>query len=389
MSVSFEKMFTETTVLQLLELRLNDEYVYPEDVISLEMTSTFDKPFIEGSIILKDSFALSELDIFDGKTILDFYGRDSHGDIFKRKFRIISIKNDEENERFKKYHMAFVDNIYYELINTYLSKSFKTDPITALKEYIDHLGLSEIMSENKVELLADSLEAYNFVVPQDRSVLEFLMYEFKQNGLKFWQDKSTLNIKKINYQTLEYVKDINGNNAIYTNNTANNDYVFKIQDYSHEYNNILKSNINKPVIEHLAFDQTKKVIDRTTTNLVDIYDDLKLNDKDLSDLQHTTGKRYETDVAILKDKQVLELQDEFTRNNKLEIVVSGNYKYNVIGKLANIQLKANPYMEKYVGEGDKFHSGTYFIHSIKDRYFGDKILSKITLYRMDPTQVKG
>ena len=190
-------------------------------------------------------------------------------------------------------------------------------------------------------------------------------------------------------KSLPYVEDINGSPAIYTNNTSNNDYVFKIQDYTQEYNNVLKHNIEKPIVEHMAYDISKKVIDRTSKNLEDVYEDIKLNDHDLTSLQHTNGMRYETDYGVLEEKQSLELFDVFVKNDKLEVVVSGNYKYNKIAHLVKVQLKMNPYMEKYVGEGDKFHSGTYFVYGIKDKYIGDKMLSKITLYRMDQTKVKG
>jgi hypothetical protein len=389
MSTSFEKIFTPTTILKLLEVHLNDEFLNPEDILSLEVSSSFEKPFVEGTIILKDSFNISELDLFDGKTTLTIYGNDIHDEKMERKFRIISIKVDEENERFQKYVFGFVDEIYYKLKNTFISKSFSSDPITAFNEYIDHLSLNANIQQDKLTLNTDNIDAYNFIVPQDRSVLDFLSYEFAQNGLNFWQDNTSINIKNINFSELEFIKNIDGEDAIYTNNTTNNNYAFKIQDYSHEYNNILDTNIKKPIIEHLSYDIEKKVIDRTTKNLEDVYDDIKLNDKELRDLQHTTGMQYVTDINVFENKQMLELKNTFVKNNMSTIVVPGNYKFNKIGKLINVQLKANPYMDKYVSEGDTFHSGVYFIYGIKDRYIGDKLVQQLKIYRMDQTQVRG
>jgi hypothetical protein len=387
MSTSFEKIFNEATILQSYVLEINDYQLFSEDILSLELLFAFNKPFIEGSLSIKDSLGISNLNLWDGNTKVKIYAVDIYGEKFSRVFRITGISNDEYLDRFKKYNINLVDELYYTLANTYLSKSFTEDPVSAFKKYMTELSLDTYLTDNKMTGEYDSADSYSFVVPQDRSIYDFFSYEFKNNGLRFWQSRKSLNVKNITIADLEYVQyedpDAGLTNARYSNNSDNDVYGFKIHDFKLKYNEIIKSNVEKPVILHQTYDITKKAIDSTTNNLSDIYSGISLNDKDMSTLQHTTGARYEVDADVFIDKQKLELEDIFMRNNSLEIVVPGNFKYNAVGYLAEVNLKGNPLMQSQSIEGDVFHSGKYIITKITDRYVGDKLIQKMVLNRVD------
>jgi hypothetical protein len=383
MSTSFEKIFTETTILKSYTIKINEYELLDEDILSFELMFNFDQPFIEGILIIKDSFGIAELDIFDGNTTIELYSNDFFDETFTRKFRITSVSNDEPDDKFKVYTLRIVDELYYKLSNTYLSKGFNTDVITAFSEYLTELKLDDHITDNNMTKDFDtSTNKYSFVVPQDRSVLDFFMYEFNNNGYRIWQDRNSISVKDVKFKDLDYIQS-NGEKVNYTNNTANPNYAFKIHDFTIKYNNILASNLSSPVAEHQFFDVNTKLVDDETKNLTDIYDDIKLNDKDYSELQHTTGAKFKVDVDVFLGKQRILLEDAYFHNNTLEIVVPGNFKYNNIGKLANVQFKGNAMMTTQALEGDRFHSGTYFVSKMTDRYIGNKLIQKLVLNRID------
>lgn len=387
MSTSFEKIFNEVTTLRTFSIEINDNPILNEDVISLELMFAFNKPFISGNLVMKDSYGIATLNLWDGETKIKVYAVDLYGEKFSRVFRISNIANDEYNERFKRYNISLIDELYYTLANTYLSKSYTNDPITAFKEYMTELKLDTYLSDNKMTGEYDSLDdKYSFIVPQDRSVYDFFSYEFRQHGLRFWQSRKSLNVKAVTIKDLEFVQHEGPNglqNAKYSNHSDNDLYGFKIHDFKLSYNNIIDSNKVLPIVKHQYYDITKKIIDTTTNNLTDVYADMTLNNKDMSKLQHTTGEKYVVDADIFINKQKIELEDVFIQNNSLTIVVPGNFKHNAVGYLAEVNLKGNVVIKAQSTEGDVFHSGKYLITSISDRYIGDKLVQKLTLNRID------
>lgn len=387
MSTSFEKIFTNTTILQSYVVYLNNQELLEEDILSFELAFNFDKPYVEGNIMLKDSFGLADLDYFDGTTTFKVYASDMYGEIFSRVFRITSIAFEEYNERFQSFRFGLIDEFYYTLANTYISKSFsKTDPTAAFQEYLTELNLDTYLSDNKVEKNFEETSAYSFVVPQDRSAYEFFSYEFRQNGLRFYQDRYTVNIKKVDFNALEFIQVdyARGTDHLkFSNNTENNEYGWKIHDWKLIYNDILTANLKRPIQEHQMYDITKKAIDNTTNNLKEVYGTMQQSDKDFSTLQHTNGAKYVTDADIYIDKQKVQIEDLYNKNTTLEIVVPGNYKYNRVGMLVDVVLKGNPYMNDSALLGDKVHSGVYMVAKITDRYIGNKLLQKVVLNRID------
>ena len=237
MSTSFEKIFTESTILKAYTISLNDKEILNEDVLSFELRFDYNSPFIEGSLVLKDSVGFADTDIFDGTTKIKVYANDVYDEKFLREFRITNVANDEYDERFKKYNLTIVDELYYTLMNTYLSKGFTGNPVDAFKAYMTELKMDTYLSDNKMEGTYDAFEGddYSFIVPQDRSVLEFFLFELGNYGYRVWQDRKAFNVRKFDIADLEYIEneDADGNlvKTKFTNDTDNSAYGFKIHDF--------------------------------------------------------------------------------------------------------------------------------------------------------------
>lgn len=384
MSTSFEKIFTETTILQRFSVKINDQEILNEDVLSLEIMFDYSKPFIQGTMVIKDSYGISDLGIFDGNTRINVYCSDYYGEKFSRVFRVAGLANDEYNDRFKKYTFNLVDELYYALANTYISKSYTGNPVSAFGEFLTELQLDTYMSENNITTDIDDYtgDDYSFVIPQNVSALDFFSDEFKRLGLRFWQSRKTLHIKNVVIKDLDHVQ-VNGENAKFSNNTDNDKYGFKIHDFRMKIGNLLSANLVKPIVQHQAFNINTKTIDTTTNNLEDVYSDMTLNNLDMSGVQHTSGQRYDVDAGVFSGKQKLELEDTYLGYNILEVVVPGNVGFTDVCKKAEVVLKGNPLVNTSAIEGDVVFGGDYFISKVSDRYIGDKMIQKLVLNRID------
>lgn len=395
MSDNLGKIFTTTSILNAYSVYINDLEFVSEDILSLELRFSFNKPFVEGTLSFKDTYGIADTGLFDGTTTIKIYASDVYNERFSRTFRIVSVQNDEYNERFKSYTVQLIDEIYYKLVNTYISKSFTGNPIDAFKAYMKELELDTYLEDNIMTATYDSFDGdnYSFVVPQDRSILEFFLYEFEKQGIRFWQSRKNINVKYVNFSELESIQIKNpDSNALedirYTNDTDNTLYGFKIHDFTVSYNQILSSNLELPAKTHYAYNPLTKSMDTTTTNLSDAYNSIKLNDMDMSGLQQTTGKRFDTDADVFLGEQQLNIENVYIKNNIVDIVVPGNFKYNIVGNLADVRLKGNLIMKSSNLEGDVFHSGKYVIVGVSDRYAGDKLVQKLSLRRLDFQKVR-
>lgn len=391
--IDSSRMFGPHTKLQTVKVYINDVQLSEEDVVSYEIEYEFDKPYVKGLLSFKDSYDYSKQAKFSDKSIVKIYAVDFFGEAYIRTFVITAISHEEFNNRFKKYNIEFIDEIYYSLKNTYLSKGFRKDSIAAFKEYLDELEtvdgtpVSQYLSDKNINLeVSESIEKNPFVVPQDRSILDFFQYKFRREGLRFYQNKNTVFVTGVQPNSVDTIQ-VNGENVLYSDSTANDTYAFKIYDFVNTYNKNLELNEKKPIQKHMKYDITKKNIDETTVNLEDTYDTLNMNSRDMSTLQHTYGEKYIFEEDIFEEKQMLEVQDTYLKNNKFEIVVPGNFKYNDIGKLVEVRLKGNVMYSETDLTGDVFHSGLYFVNKITDKVIGDKMIQKLSLLRVDFQEV--
>lgn len=379
-----ETIFNDSSVLKEFKVWINEYELLNEDVVSFGIDWKYHNFVVQGNMVFKDSFELSSQGVFDGVTTVKVYAVDMFGKQFMKTFRMNSIRVDEYSGRFKVMNISFMDELYYKLDNTYLSKSFTADPMTAFKEYLEYLGFNDTYwKENKIEIDFDELSnSYSFVVPQDQSAFEFFYNILRNNSLRMYQTRYGFEIKNVDFSKLS-VSKIDNDDIIFTNNTSNNEYVFKIHDFALSYNNIFDANRKKPKTKLLAYSFENKNIIDISSNLNDNYSIITLNNKDMSGLQQTDGEKMKINSVVNSNGEKLDTQDIYMNNNTLEIAVVGNFKYTELGTIVKVIIRGNPTMEKTSLESDIVHSGNYFINEINDRFIGNRILQKIQLVRAD------
>lgn len=383
-----QKIFTEITILKAFTIWINDVEVFQEDVLSLELKYSFDKFMISGTLSIKDSFGIAELDLFNGQTEIKIFARDFFDEVFERKFVVTSVSQQDYNERFKAYTFSLVDRIYFAMVNAYVSTGFNDIPSNALSKFFEQLNIDDIVDDEKLTKDFDVIGTPEpFCVPQDRSSYEFFTQQMRRVGYRWWQTRDSLHAKKVDINQLPESTDDNGDPIVYSNNTDNDKYAFKIHDFDISYNNILNMNMAYPISSNMKFDPTSRSMNSDTLNLEDVYPTMKLNDKavDPADLKlvHTVGKKITMQEISSTDKQKLDIEDVYMENSVLNIVVPGNFKYNFPGQIVEVEFKGNPIVQKASLEGDTFHGGKYFLKEVTDRYFGDKLIQKLKLVRAD------
>lgn len=385
--MTLEKALNATSVVKFMNVKIDEFEIPNDDIISMEIKQDFFGFGIIGNIKIKDSYDLSNNGIIDFNGVnkitvstVDFFENQSF-----RTYRITNTKGDQNNDRFKVMEFDFQDEITFILKNSYVSKSFTDKPVNALKKYLTFLGIDDLMTTDRISYNFDDVgTSRSFVVPQDVSVLDFFLYLFSHENIRFWQDRNGLYVKEVKPAELSPLLD--ENSAVeYTNSVGNNNYKFKIHDYNEIRNPSVLTNQVKPKEKTYRYDYTKEIVD-TTTILSDELDNFKVNaakSNDMSSLQQTNGERYTTQSIYETGNQTYDLFNTYMNNNVLQIVVPGSLKYSNIGNVANVVLKGNPIYAKSSIENDELSSGRYFIGSVSDRYIGGKMINRLGLNRVD------
>lgn len=382
--MSTDSIWTQSAQLKIVSIHINDIEIIPEDLISVEIQWNLSDFAVQGYLEMKDTYDLMSTGIFDGTAILKIYAEDLYGEKFYRKFKISGISTSEYNERFRLLNINFVEDVFNTLNKLYRSKGFKNKTYTeAFESYLLEHNIDEMLSEYKItKELEDSIQRRDFVVSQDVSVLDFFNRVFRNEGYRLYQERNKIILKEVNFNELPEA-EVDGNILDFSNNTSNNYYGFKIHDFKVGSQDTITMNAVRPVIKHFAYDINSKTMNTETENLETIYESLKLNNADFKNIQQTIGEKYSTDFDSVLGKQKMDIEDVFLKNNNLEIVVPGNFKYNKLGYIVNVTLKGNIFIVRNSSEGDVINSGRYFISSISDKIVGDKMIQKIILNRVD------
>ena len=383
--MAFEKIFHPHTIVKHLSIKIDGFEIMTDEIVSLEIKSDFFDFGFTGTLKIKDSFDLGNSGklLFNGKNTLIISVQDFLKDKSVRTYRITQMNAIQAGERFKVYDIQFMDEISFLLKNAYIGKSFTGTPVSAIKTYFKHLGIDDIIKNDKMSYdIVDTSTSQSFTVTASQSVYEFFTTIFRQDNIRMWQDRSTLHIKELNPAEVKPLKDPNGDDLTYTNNTMNNEYLFKIHDMAEDSNPALEMNLAKPVEKTFRFNGTKSIID-TTVNLADASKKMSMNTMDVTGLQQTIGQKFSTQANFETGNQAFDVMETYMRNNNLQIVVPGSLKYANVGTSAKVMLKGNNMYNNTQLEGDTLSSGSYFIASVNDRVIGDKLIHKIVLCRLD------
>lgn len=398
-----ETIFNENTILSYRSISIGGYTIPDDELLTYEVQHDFFTFAIIGRIVIKDSYDFFNKNIvkLDNTTRIIISLCDFMGDIFYRTFRIVDSVAMPTNDRFKTYTIQFIDEISFILSNAYIGKGFTASPITAFETYMKELSIGTLIDKDKLSYLVenkitDKMPSHNFIVPQNTNVLDFFFNYFRRYNVRLWQDRKSIYINEVKPANLSVQTDKDKNIILYSNNTLNNEYMYKIHDFHQMGNPSGKTNETLPIGKTYRFSKDKKIVN-TTINLNDILGDLLLNNKnetapkiqnaptnaETSTLQQTTGEKLGTQTADTLGGQIANLFDVYMQNNRMLAAVPGSFKYSNVGRIVKVELKGNPLYPDTALEGDKVSSGKYFISAVSDRIIGDKLIQRLTLNRID------
>jgi len=386
-TISTDRIFSPESTLRNIKIYIDDIFISEEDVVSIDFENTFNVVSIIGKIIIKDSINIYRLIDLNESTKIKLDIIDNFGKIINRYFNITSVNIESWNADFRYLRLTFIDSLSFMLSTSYISKSFYDTPVNAILQIFDYLGVEKnILTPNNLLLLVkDDNDKVNFIVPSDRSVLEFFMYLFRNYGCRFWQTIDGVIIGRYLFNNLqERTESLNGTDTIikYTNNTSNHQNPFMIYDYRILTNQTLELNTKNPSqFNFNSFDG--KMFDVTSIKLSDFYDGLALGNQDLSNISFTFGEKYTNTTSPSIYNQLLTIEDAYFKNTQLEIIVKGNFTANPLGHVVLVDLKGNPTIVQSDISGDTTYSGKYFVYRAQEKIIGDKHISKLTLVRMN------
>jgi hypothetical protein len=387
-----ESALTQSSNLQFLSIKINDTKLTDEDIVTAELTWNSDVLEVNGSLIIKDNLDLMNLLQLSGKTYVTIYGVDLFDDFWERKFIITDIVESRIKEKFKTYNFILQDEISFELMNTYVSKSYAGKKLSEIfQDYWNNFKYTEsfitpfVNTKLKVTF-NDTEKIHEFItVPQDRSFYDFMTQELYKEGYTLFQYRNEIVLQKKAelvpslLETLEY--DL-------TQIHPRAEYMFRIHDLNINLNSIKKENELAPVskLHYFNFD-TKEILDHNII-LKDIYSYSKLNNFDNIGNQITTGTKYYTQQESTDKRMISDVSNAYSDNSILDVVVSGNFKYNKFYQNYNVVLIGN--LEHKVGqlEGDVVMNGLYTCNKVIDRYMSQKMIQKLSLSRIDFTKKK-
>lgn len=386
--MSVSTLFTPTLVCTSFKCYLNDIEISIDDLQTIEFKNSFFEFGMNGIISIKDTYSMinSDLITFDGSTTFTLVINDFLRDYKKWVFSVVDLKIDKTNPRVNTLIFIVTDVLNYKLQNTYISKSFNTDIVSAFSQVFSQYQYTQVLNEVKVqtEFNSSGLQSKHFTLSSNLSLYDFFVNQFRLNNVRIFQDNYKLYVKQFKLNEIKSnfpLKKPNGKQLNYTNTVSNNDYAFKIHDY-------LKMNISKskvldasPTQEVIRFNG--KTLDRETINLQDIYQDLMLNGNDMySAMQDTSGKKSSVRVDSV-DAQKYDLFNTFIQNEGLQIVVPGNVKYNNVGYIVNVKLSDKSSYHSQQLSGDTTGSGLFLVTEVQSKFYKDNFFQRLTLNRFD------
>lgn len=362
-------LFSAANKLKSYTINIGGTILNKEAIISSEVAYTNNSPKVICSLVIKDLHDLNL--IHDWKTINVII---TYVDIFDEDVEetfIIKDISEEQNDRYEKFlYLELQDIFSYKLENSFLSKSFKTNAIDALKKYITHLGID---SYKEVEF-SNSSKVLNFTVPENINNLEWFMLELNKYGFKFYQTKDKICVKS--YEDL-IPSNLSENNPgkLYLDETSNQLYMNKIYDSKMDH---LKRECKPDITRYLAFDINTKTIKYDESNNID---ELLLNDDDYNILD-SSGKKdyYLTHLDFNQSKSMM--KDNLLTTNEILIVVNG-YKKNDLNQIYELKLRGNKSNTESQNKGNMILSGKWISQRVTDKIIGDSMVQKIILNRAD------
>lgn len=374
----FNESLLSSSKLLALDIFINDIQINNEDIVSCQIEWEPDLE-IGGNIIIKDTYDLNNLIKFDETTTIRIYSRDIHDKVFNRTFKIVGIQKEKYQQKNFVFAIDFIDRITFILKNTFLSKGFTDTPANIINSYFKYIEIDKLLTEDKVTKDFEISDKISVIIPQDRSLYDFLTIELDKLGLLLYQTRDKIILRKkesllpSKLPLMPYA---------FKDNTDNQQYGWNIGDLRVNFNNSLELN-KVPLKKSMYFSVEERKMKNIQMGVSDVYSAIKQSTKDVSGLQQTVGIKLETQERNTDFKIKYNIISTYSKNNNIELVIPGNFMYSDIMQRANLTLKGNALNKKSSYEGDQLLSGEYFISYVCDRFVGDKLLQKYIINRID------
>ena len=372
-----EKVLNAGNKLKSYSLKIGPVDLVKEVISSIELSFRNDTPVVLGRVMFDDTYDMNSQVTWRDVSVKIFY-MDMFDKSVDMEFYITELKEVYDDTFKKSFVMELQDKFSYTLQNSYLSKSFKTDPVTALKKYIEELKLTSYKTD--FDSISGSSE---MVVQRHIDNLTFFLSEFYRRGYSFYQTKEKIVVKHIDKLKPKSLPE-NDPGKPYKNETDNQLYKNKITALKTFF---MRRRVIPPVTKSIAYNPAKKTVVSITDNDNSPY---YLAD-DAFNLQTVTpgggfhGTREITQSHLNFDQHKLVLKDSFVRQSELEMVVNG-YVKNDVNQVYELQLKGNQAGGEQQAKGNTVISGKYVSNTVMDKIVGDAIVQKIHLYRADLTK---
>jgi hypothetical protein len=362
-------IFGAANKLNSYSVKIGTSELSKESIMSVETVYKNNDVRVLSTLLIKDLHDFNLLiDWKQTKVAISYI--DVFNEEVKETFVILDI-NEEQNDLYEKFlTINLQDTFSYALETSFLSKSYTSDIVTALNEYITHLEIQEYKELDFT--ISDKI--LSFIVPENINNLEWFNNELHKYGYKFYQTKDKICLKS--YDDLLVVNLIeNDPGKPFLDETINELYKNKIYDSLVDH---LTRSSMPAITRGLAYDiDTKKITYQEYNEITDFI----INDDSLN-IQNTIGKKdlYQTHLNF--DQLKSEMKDEFLSINELMIVVNG-YKKNDINQIYELRLRGNKSNNESQTKGNMIVGGKWVSQKITDKIIGDSLIQRITLNRVD------
>jgi hypothetical protein len=372
-----DKVLNAGNKLKSYSVKIGSIDLVKEVISSIEISFRNDVPVVLGRVVFNDLYDMNSQLVWRDVSVKVFY-MDMFDKSVDMEFYITEIKEVYDDSFKKNYVLELQDKFSYTLGHSYLSKSFKADPVTALKKYIDELKLSSYKTD--FDSVSSSSE---LVVPCHVDNLTFFLGEFYRRGYSFYQTKEKIVIKHIDKLRPKSLPE-NDPGKPYKNETDNQLYKNKITAMKTFF---LRRDAIPAVTKTVAYNPATKTMASSTDNDNSAY---YLSD-DAFNLQNVTpgggfhGTKVITQSHLNLDQHRLVLKDSFVRQSEVEIIVNG-YVKNDVNQIYELELKGNQAGGEQQAKGNTVIGGKYVSNTVMDKIVGDAIVQKIHLCRADLTK---
>jgi hypothetical protein len=363
--------FNVSNKLKSLSVSIGTVELVKEVIVSLELSYSNNSPVVECTLILDDLYEMNAQEDLKKSEVLIKY-KDIFDAELEKKFVVLNVDEIHSTPNTKNLKIELQDKFSYTLSKSYLSKSFTSNPVLALEEYLVQLGINDYHELD----FTKNTDSFGFTIPFHQDNLTSFMDEFDKYGYYFYQTKNKIVIKTIS----ELQPSLLEENGVFIQQTDNQLYMNIIYDIYVKHGS--KSN-TPPKTRAVAYDISAKKVQYKELNNMDEY---VLND-DTTNMQELTGTRDYYQRVLNFDQTKHLMREDFFAQNQCIIAVSGYIK-NDLHQIYELKLAGNKSTSKSITDGNAILSGKWVSTSVVDKIVGDSLVQKITLNRVDAVKKK-